>query len=53
MRIVQERKTGIFGTVQNEQTQTINQQFLRETSRDDPNTIYNLYFKEYDEEKQS
>ena len=49
----QERQTGVFGAVRNEQSPATEQRFLRETSADDPQTIYNLFFREYDEEKPS
>ena len=53
MRMMQERRTGVFGTVQNEEAPSQERRFLRETSPDDPQTIYNLLFRDYDEERQS
>ena len=50
---VQERQTGVFGVVKNEQSPEQEQHYLRETSEDDPRTIYNVFFREYDEERQS
>lgn len=49
MRIMQEKNTGVFGTVKEE---ICNQSYeiLYPVSDDNPNTIYNLLFSSFDEE---
>ena len=48
---MKEKKTGVFGAVENEQTLDEDRKYLQEISESDPNTIYNLFFRQYDEEK--
>ena len=48
---MKERKTGVFGAVENEQILDEDRRYLQEIPESDPNTIYNLFFKQYDEEK--
>lgn len=49
MRIMQEKKTGVFGTVK-EEIYKQSYQILHPVSDDNPNTIYNLLFVRFDGE---
>lgn len=46
---MQQRRTGVFGTVKEDDNQQ-NVDYLKPVSQDNPDTIYNLLFKEYNEE---
>lgn len=46
-----EGNTGIFGAMQDEE-QKGGYQYIRTTDENDPDTIYNLLFKDYDKENQ-
>ena len=47
---MKQRGTGVFGTVQNE-TVSSSINYLQIVPENDPDTIYNLLFEEFDEEK--
>lgn len=45
-----QNKTGVFSTVGNDKV-TSSVDYIQLVSEDNPNTIYNLLFEEFDEEK--
>ena len=44
-----ERRTGIFGQMKNEDT-SLSDDYCTPVSENDPDTIYNLLFRDFDEE---
>lgn len=49
MSVLSENKTGIFGAIK-EEDKSRNYDNIPPVAENDPNTIYNLLFKDYDEE---
>lgn len=47
-----EGNTGIFGAMQEEDRQS-DYQYLKPVDENDPDSIYNLLFREYDKEKRA
>ncbi len=47
-----EKQTGIFGSIK-EETQQSDYQYIKPVDENDPDSIYNLLFKDYDKESYS